>query len=129
MIISNAQAVSGNSFIKNELHIPFSYLNWQWVKCFLITASSNGGQFEEVNLSNDAERMEKFPSFSFPFSTISGCNQCFSFPVPSEQLYIDTFPLVFLKFLSLLLDTPDPLQIKSSLNDRKLLEILFSQRT
>lgn len=49
--------------------------------------------------------MEEFPSFPSLSAQFQVVILYFSFAAPSEQLYTDTFPLVFLKFLSLL---PDP---------------------
>lgn len=57
------------------------------------------------------------PSLSAQFQVVI---LYFAFAAPFEQLYTDTFLLVFLKFLSLLPDPPDPSKIKSSLNGKKL---------
>lgn len=45
------------------------------------------------------------PSLSAQFGVVG---LYFSFAAPSVQLYTDSFPLVFLKFLSSLPNQPDP---------------------
>lgn len=108
MVITNTQAISGNSFIKNELHFQSRYLNWQWVKCFLLTASLKWRTVGRNAFINDAERMEKCPSFSFPFSPISGCNPVFFVCCSFWRALYWYLPTGFLKFLSLLPNPPDP---------------------
>lgn len=123
------EAVSGNSFIKTE-----QYISVQLPKLAMGKKLPDNSIFKWIDSLKKCiyQMMQKEWKNSLPFPSPSAQFQIvilyFTFAAPPEQLYSDTFPLVFLKFLSLLPDSFDPSNIKSSLNGRKLLRD-FVQRT